>query len=47
MMELQIIYHVSINNDIVLISPLRIIGVLHVLISHYIQMVQLHLDHHE
>ena len=35
MIELQIIYHVSINNDIVLISPLRIIGVLHVLISLY------------
>ena len=47
MMELQIIYHVSINNDIVVISTLKIIGVLHLLISHYIQMVQLHLNHHE
>lgn len=47
MIELQLIYNVSINNNIVVISPLRIIGVLHVLISQYIQKVKLHLNHHE
>ncbi len=29
MIELQLIYNVSINNYIVVISPLKIIGVLH------------------